>query len=263
MMYKYGADDSFQTTVNASTPFLMLLPSIFITRHKLLSFSAFCICIIFIISSVKRGNIVAAIIPSLLYVLYIFKDSKKSLLNIILVLAGCIVIGLWVNNYVSQNEYFQYRYEATLEGKSSGRDVIYSIMWDLWYNKANDLQKLFGYGFDGTIINNPEGHYAHNDWLEILVDYGIIGIISYIAMFVTLWHVFRKKHGRVCKTVFFSIFTILGIKSTVSMCFTNEYTLLLSIPYAFVLGNSYEAMYNKSTIINGRNSENHQTSPIL
>ena len=81
------------------------------------------------------------------------------------------------------------RLEQTLEGNSSNRDVLYAYLWDAWVN-ADFYTQLFGRGIAQTV--NVAGNYAHNDWLELLTDVGLLGATNYLAIFVSLF-MFRKK----------------------------------------------------------------------
>ena len=43
-----------------------------------------------------------------------------------------------------KSSYFQYRYEVTMEGSSSNRDVIYSKLWYHFINNDNIYAKRYG-----------------------------------------------------------------------------------------------------------------------
>lgn len=225
-------------TLNASVVFLMLLPLCILLKNKILSLSIVCVCIYFLVSSVKRGNILASIIPLAIFVYELWKSTskkffKRALLIIALVFISSLVIDLIVNN-----EYFQFRIQQTQRGDSSHRGVIYQTMWNLWYAKADLLQLIFGYGYYGTVLYSG-GYMAHNDWLEVLVDFGLIGCISYLAIFISMikstWHIDNKLY----RNVLWAIIAVWLFKTAYSMGFTDEYLSIMALPYGYIMGNKY------------------------
>jgi hypothetical protein len=74
-----------------------------------------------------------------------------------------------------------------------GRYDIGAILWEKW-RVAGPLQVLFGSGVgatDAALAQAAQGSLAHNDWLKILIDYGIIGIAGFWAILIAVF-----KNGR-------------------------------------------------------------------
>ena len=88
---------------------------------------------------------------------------------------------------------FRYRISQTFEGDSSGRDALYNTFLNHFLQEQNPFRFLFGYGANGTILLG--GNYAHNDWLEIITNQGILGFVIHLVYWVTLI-VFWKKIKR-------------------------------------------------------------------
>lgn len=222
------------TTVNSSVLFLMLLPSLFAVKNKMISLFIFCICLFFLIFGAKRGNIVAAVIPSILYVWVLLRESRRSFIKIILLIVVIITISYWLKELVLSNEFLLKRIDSTLEGNSSGRDVIYNSMWDLWYNSNSLINILFGFGYDGTVTYSPTHHYAHNDWLEIIVNFGLLGILCYAWIFITIFKAILKMKLVSSKYILGSIICIWILKTLFSMGYTEESMALMAIPFGFI-----------------------------
>ena len=220
-----------ETTVNASTIFLMLLPLLFCLKKRVVSLVLFCVCLFFLITGAKRGNILAAIIPSILYLWMLFKENKKNVFKISVLIISVAAIAVWAKDMVLSDDYLLSRYEQTLEGNISGRDVIYSTMWNMWSGTNNIANLLFGYGYNGTFLYSPMHKFAHNDWLEILVDFGLLGTLFYAAIFIS----FAKLYFRLDKGYFrlacIAIVSIWFMKTLYSMGFTDETLALLAIPF--------------------------------
>ena len=174
------ASESDETTVNASTIFLMLLPLLFCLRNRFVSLVLFCVYLFFLISGAKRGNILAAVIPAVLYAWMLYKENKKNVFKISVFIIAIVAVALWVKDLILSNNYLLSRYEQTLEGNTSGRDVIYSIMWNMWSGTDSIVNLLFGFGYNGTFLYSPIHKFAHNDWLEILLAFG--GMLSLQGM---------------------------------------------------------------------------------
>ena len=131
-----------------------------------------------------------------------------------------------------------YRIEQTMEGQSSHRDEIYTEAWQLWSTSDNTTNMVIGYGFDGTLNNMSNGHYAHNDWLEILVDYGLIGILSYLLIFFSIIkNIIRTKETDI-KLILLACFSIWFLKTLFSMGFTEENLAVLMISMGYAYGHS-------------------------
>ena len=218
-------------TVNASSAFLMLLPLVMLVRNDVIKIICFTVCLLFIIASAKRGNIIAAVIPTICFIILLLKGKdRKSLIRALFLIAVLIAVGGFLYNHFLTDEYLIHRVEETLEGRSSGRDVIYADAWYAWYHSDSIIHYLFGFGFDGTILHpQMKGMHAHNDWLEILVDYGLVGVVIYLMIFICFYIEIRKTKDFEFKLVMLSAFFIWLFKTAYSMGFTEAYLSLLFI----------------------------------
>lgn len=219
-------DEGDSTTINASTVFLMMIPLLFYEKRRVLLYAELGICVFFIVAAVKRGNIVAAALPLAILLRYQFKDSKKNALSLFVLL--CFVIGgaYYLQEYLSSSYYFQQRLEDTLNGNSSGRDRIYVEAFSIW-EKSNGFHLFFGNGF--RAVTRTIGTPAHSDWIEILVDNGVFGVMFYLGIFVCFFSVVRHTHSLPEKLILFSAFLIWFAKSIYSMAYVESHMYLLMI----------------------------------
>ena len=230
--------DDIDITNNASISFLMLLPMLFLMKSSLQKWISLLVCIFFLITSAKRGNIIAAIIPLILFIHFVFKDSRRSFLKTVLVLLIIIGVSYLTYYWMITDEYLLYRIEQTAEGYSSGRSDIYLGAWKAWFDPNSFVTYLFGYGFDGTIHQELTNHlHAHNDWLEILVDYGLLGIPFYLMIFLLLIRPIKRVQTYEMKMVLLSSVFIWLFKSAYSMGFTEEAFSIMMISMGTALGN--------------------------
>lgn len=222
--------DEDRFTNNASVIFLFLLPSLFLVKNNVLRYVVLAVCVFFIITSVKRGNILAAIIPITLLIWYSLRNSRGSIWKTLFVMAAIVALYYLGREWIVGNAYFFDRLDATLEGSTSNRDLIYASAWNTWTHSDNIITILFGYGFDGTIHHLINGYRAHNDWLEILVDYGLVGVVFYLSIFIAFYKTIRKQSDLQLKIVLIAAVSIWFMKTLYSMGFSDEYLALIAMP---------------------------------
>ncbi len=230
--------DAENVTVNATSSFLMLIPVLMLTRNDLLKFVGVTTCLLYIIAGAKRGNILAAVLPTLFFVIMLFRGkSRRAVFRTLLLIIIIVVTGVLLYRQFLSNDYLLHRMEQTVEGNSSGRDVIYKHAWAAWENSDSMINIIFGYGFNGTILHPiMNGMYAHNDWLEVLVDYGLLGVIFYLFVFWQFFIVIRQTKEIDGQMVLLSAFFIWLFKTVYSMGFTESNLSILFVAVGAVLG---------------------------
>lgn len=223
-------------TNNTGYLFVSLLPLIFLRKgNPIINYVYIGICALFIVMGVKRGAIATGGICIAYYLVSMLKRNKgsKKLWFILLSVIAVCIAGYYIINYIENSEYFSKRLTQTLNGDSSGRDNIYSQLIDIFIN-SNILTMLFGHGADSTIYFISM--YAHNDWLEILINQGILGVIIYFMYFVSIyktWHIYHKDRTiGLCPS---GLFFVLFFKTLFSMSYT-EYTLFICMAYGYCMG---------------------------
>lgn len=229
--------ESEDITNNGSYIILSLLPAVvFYDKRPALRFLVLSFCVVLIFVSMKRGAILITLLcmPTLLHQ-YVFglDIRKKLLLGLFFLILFFIAFNI-VTNYMDNNMYVYQRVMDTMDGKSSGRDNIY----DYFYNKFLnfDLQNfLFGIGANGTV--KLYGKYAHNDWLEIAINQGCIGLFIYLAYWIALIRTWLKsrKHSLVSSSMKLVII-IYFLRSLFSMSY-NDMTYFSTCVLGFCLAN--------------------------
>lgn len=227
-----GEDD---VTVNASSVFMFLIPFLFYVKNRWLAFAELCICVFFIVSSVKRGNIIAAAIPVFLFLKYRLIEFKTNKMKTIILLCLVICAGFYLGNMLQNNDYFMFRYEKTLDGDSSDRDLIYAQAYHVFL-KSSSFNMIFGNGYDATfnIIHVP----AHCDWLELLVDYGIIGVLIYLSLFVNFFRKCMYTVRSIDKYVIGACLSMWSFKSIYSMAYLETWMMIMMIAFGIALTNT-------------------------
>lgn len=229
-----AVDEDASVTNNASGLFLFLIPMLFLVKNNIQKWAMLSVCVVFIILGAKRGNIIASIIPLILFISFELKGASNSGVKTFFVIVLLSVLSYLLYKWMITYDFLLYRWDMTKEGNSSGRDVLFAECWHLWKDSSNPITYLFGFGFDGTLQHINK--YAHNDWLEILVDYGLIGIILYLSVFVGFVSQIKKTKDYTSKRVLWSVLAIWLFKTLYSMGYTEQDLILLMISVGTVLG---------------------------
>lgn len=235
-----------EITNNAGYIFVALMPlACFFNKRPLFQYIYLAICMVMIVSAMKRG---AILVGSFCMIMFLYRaisssSSWKKFIYIVLSVTIIFVAYYLFEYQLETNLYFQSRLEATLEGNSSRRDEIYSTFFDMMFDR-NFFYILFGQGADTTVRFGP--NYAHNDWLEIGVNQGLLGIIVYAFFIIQLLRFWFAISGKtILKTAMGMIIVILLLKSIFSMSINS-----LEIYVSLVFGYSM-AWYNKERIARG------------
>src|SRR5690606_18381472 len=149
----------------------------------------------FVILGSKRGALLILLIGILFFLIYqVLKvEPKKRLISLFVTGLFSAVVGYISYLFYLSNEFFVNRWQEVEEG-GSGRDLIYSNIFNSWYNSDNILNFLFGYGFMTSVQYSGSNHLAHNDWLEVLINFGFFGFLVYFLLIISLFiFVFDKN----------------------------------------------------------------------
>lgn len=224
---------------NIAYRFVALFPFVFLfQRKKLLSIIMTVIILYFVISGAKRGAFLVSMIILICFIFYQIKANNKN--NSIGTFAGntalIVIILIVLNRLYLQNQYLNSRLAAIFQGDSSGRAIIYSNILNNWI-KSDAFHKIFGHGFAASIIMSGTGSYAHNDWLELLSNFGIVGIIVYIMVFYHGIRLAFNKNWNIDKRILAGTIIIAGFAiSLFSMWYTSLGSYLYSMLLAYLIG---------------------------
>lgn len=211
-----------ETTNNAGYLFLSLIPVWVLFRKKpLLQYAGLAFCMAFILMGMKRGAIAIGGVVVLYLIWQIIKNARGNQRFIVILLSAVLAVAgvYFVIDMMTNSDYFLQRLEATKEGNSSGRDSIYSFFWTYFTEKADVLHYLFGRGANGTLEIYEKA--AHNDWLEIAVNQGLLGIIVYAVYWKQFYSTWRQSTNIEAKTIFALVGIIYFAKTFFSMSYAD------------------------------------------
>lgn len=223
---------------------LVALPVfLYFFRNKSLSTQMIITIVLFILvlTSMKRGDIIAAILGIGVFFLIKLKGTGKFDYRILAAIAIIALISYFAFAYlIANNEIFAWRFQQTLDGDSSDRDTIYSTLWNYFLNAPLDVQ-LLGGGFDATLKICEVR--AHSDLLEVLSCEGIVGLLIYLGAFFSLFRQIRRRYDVTEKAVLAFILVIWTVKMVFSMFIYSQPTIILFALTAYILNNNIDRQY--------------------
>lgn len=210
-----------EVTNNTGYVFLGLIPCvIFIKKKPIYQFAFLSIVLVFILQSMKRGAILVAAVSLFFLLPDMIRATKGKSRLIVILLSIAILIGgfYYVTAVMMKSEYFMMRVEQTLDGDASKREDMYPMYYHYFTTHYDSIQQIFGGGADSTL--RYMGDFAHNDWLELLLNQGIFGVILYLAYWINgakYFMSYRKNTPVEINTIIGLAFFVCFVKSFFSM----------------------------------------------
>lgn len=228
--------DSDEVTNNMGYLFVALIPSVALFRNKnLLQYGMIIFCMAFIVMGMKRGAIIVGVLLMLYFLYFNYRYHQSMSKTKVLFFSALIVIAaVYIVQYMMEtSDYFMARIAQTEEGDSSGRDAIYEHFWNHFKNETDNVKFIFGNGANATLgiyIN-----YAHNDWLEIAINQGVLGLVVYalywLGFLKTIWN---TKHNKTARLVLSLAFISFFVESIFSMSYTG-YSMMACTTFGYCL----------------------------
>lgn len=232
-------DSGHVGTLNTSYFILCLYPITMLSKKRLVKILSTIMMFIAVVLSAKRGGIVAAatgfVCSYIANVIFNNKNNKFLLfLQLLLALSVVFTLFIYVDNFTGG--YVTDRFSNTIEdgGDQSRFNIFNGVLYS--FSQSNIFEQLFGHGPLSVKMTNIQHLTAHNDFLEMLYDYGIVALIVYLLI---IWD-FIKKVIRSIKNrsywMFPSIFSIctIIILSMVSHIVIMDYFIFIIIFWSII-----------------------------
>lgn len=191
---------------------LFSLPIALLNRNKYIRITAWIIAIIVLTTALKRTGIIALILGGTLYLLS-FKNNKfKSFIFLFFLISiGTVFFNIFKETEIISN--LVNRFDSILEDNGSGRDIVYQETWEMISN-SKMIDKIIGHGYNSVVRDSKINFSAHNDFLEIIYDFGYIGLVFYVMFHLSFVNLTIK---------------LLKIKSELGPPMVMQYTFFLVI----------------------------------
>lgn len=222
---------------------LYLLPLILATDKRWIRIISIVVISVIIISSVKRGGLLALALGMFVYLYVSRLVADKSVKSSIVLYVYLIIMAAFLFFLI------QYLGDDIVERFLDSDDDTGSGRLDIWESlyrrlKTQDITFwIFGNGHLATTVYSWENLTAHNDFLEILYNYGLFNLLIYVsfifsAIAYTIRAIRQKSKLAPCLAMFLTIFLIL---STISIIILSHTCTLSMITLGFLIGwNEYD-----------------------
>lgn len=234
-----------ESTVNAGYTMLSLMPLIVLWKDKpYLQYILLGFIMILTLMSMKRGAIIVGAICIMWFLLKSIKyASKRTKAKLYVLTALVSIAGIYAVQYLLENSsLFIQRIEQTEARNSSGRDFLYNTLWNSFINQDSISNFFFGRGADATIL--IAGNYAHNDWLEILTNNGLIGAIIYLFYWISFYKEWRmSKDNNDLYMILGMLLLIYFIATLFSMSYNNV-SIYAACGLGYALGCKHSQYYS-------------------
>ena len=229
-------DEGDEATNNGGYEVLSLIPMLlFLKTRSIKQYLMFGYCLLLVFYSMKRGAILIGGITAMVYFVFLLRNSSRSarfsvLFALFIVMAGSYY---YFDKMLATSEYFQERVDDTMEGDTSGRDVIQGFFIDYYLNEASTTEQVIGGGANRTL--ELFNMYAHNDWIELAINQGLIGMFLYLVFWIAFARVlFKRDIPPIERTALIMLFFIYFMKTLFSMSY-SDYTLYSSMVLGYCL----------------------------
>lgn len=166
-------------------PFIIAMPT------KKLRYGGIILMVAVVLLSLKSTAFLALLVA--IFVAWMVEGGlkPKSLFIAIAIMVAIVIFWPMISDYLANNYNVIWtdKYNSSIESGGSGRTEIWTQAFTL-LGGSSLLTLLFGHGHNAVFQNI--GFSAHNDFLEVLFDYGIIAFILYISLYVQLIKLLKK-----------------------------------------------------------------------
>lgn len=204
---------------------LYLLPIMLASDKRWIRIGSILIVSVVIISSIKRGGLVALVLGLLTYLIISRVINKQSIKSFAIMIATLLIMGVFFYMTISLigDNILERLFDSSDDTGSGRLNIWQSLIQRL---ASQDLEAwILGNGHLSTTLYSWENLSAHNDFLEIIYDYGIINFLAYFAFFVslaryTLQAIREKNTYAPSLAMMLVIYTILSMISIIVLSHT-------------------------------------------
>lgn len=200
--------------------------------------------------SFKRSAIVVSGVIALVMILMFFKEGRKknfALLLAFVFIAAMIILPILLERMHSQ-ELLTMWFKRFND--SNTRSSIAADVWRMQWN-SSFAQWLFGHGYNAVARDIGYGLSAHNDFLEILYDYGLLTFILFVALILRLIQYCCRlmRYGVPHAGGMIISVVLLVVTSVPSHMFTySTYFIIIALYWGYCTALSEEIIANINTV---------------
>ena len=222
-----------------------LFPFSFFFRKKLWRYAFFGLLVVAAVLSLKRTAFILLCMYALLYLVYSFRHqrlNKRMFWLLLLVFGAVLYVLLFTDIFQQFAEKYLYRFANVEEDNMGGRLDIWKAGLGMWWNG----------GFIPIMVGTDytyEGLSMHNDYIEMLVTYGVIGLLTMLAVlfrFLKEYKAVRRTGIEPLKKAYAFSLANFAILMLVSHVIVYPYMMFLcTMPLGYCCGLRYRRRIKK------------------
>ncbi len=230
-------------SLNTAYFVLLLYPLTMLNEKKWIKVFSTLLMLVVVFLSMKRGGIIAAILGFVgYYFLNLIIQRKRIFKNVIQLLIICFAISyiiVQVDEYANGRILERFEKTSNSGGEEARNDVYENVITH--FSQSSLGEQLLGHGPDTSRLISRENLTAHNDFLEYLYNFGIIGLMLLLHIHLCFCS-FAYKAVRFKKVWAFSAvysYICIFILSMVSHILIYNYFLAVVLLWATLTSNLY------------------------
>lgn len=196
LFYNYFLAFNYQA-INESYYLLCFLPFFLMSKSNIIKYTGVISIVVALLFSVKRtGNIALVLSLAIYFSFYIFTNSETVRVKYTryIYMGLFLILSFYSIDYfnVMTNYYLIERFEIISIDEGSGR-------YDIWLDTINKIRDMnfmdlvVGNGYN-AVLQSSVMNSAHNDFLEVLYDYGLPALFIYSMIYFYLFKYWRNMH---------------------------------------------------------------------
>ncbi|HFN1412867.1 TPA: hypothetical protein ACHBLN_003032, partial [Enterococcus faecium] len=235
--------------INSCYYLLLTVPIVYLFVNPYRKNISFLLISIIILFSMKRTALITlALIIFIELILNVLNKKRISLRRLAFLIPFSLFIAallIKINKIISSlydNNIFMRFYSGDTIGESRG-DILKLLLEKICTN-SNIYFILLGQGINSTIYYTG-GLTAHNDFLEVLFDFGIFGLLLYIMIYI----IFIKKIRIITnvkdkRSLLYTMVILMLVSVSSHLIFIPSYVSLLIMNYNYLKNKNYFSKEN-------------------
>lgn len=176
---------------------LFFLPFALLSEKKVIKWGGTVLVLYTLLLCMKRTGFIAFVAGIVIYILVEYRSAPKGSKKRAFVLLGGLLALTAMYFFIMENTRGTFsvidRLLSTGQTSNEGREVVWPVVISM-IRYSDIIALIFGHGFGTVIENSPLALSAHCDFLEVIYDYGVFGLLLYLTFYKRLWNGFIKMY---------------------------------------------------------------------
>ena len=176
---------------------LFFLPFALLSEKKVIKWGGTVLVLYTLLLCMKRTGFIAFVVGIVIYILVEYRSAPKGSKKRAFVLLGGLLALTAMYFFIMENTRGTFsvidRLLSTGQTSNEGREDVWPVVISM-IRYSDIIALIFGHGFDTVIENSPLALSAHCDFLEVIYDYGVSGLLLYLTFYKRLWNGFIKMY---------------------------------------------------------------------